>query len=264
MKANSDATASRAIPSVQMLAAFALALAFFAPGSIAQAQPADAKPSTKPAPEPAIEQTFFLHNVTQQSELADIQTDVRNMLTNAKIYSVASQYAISMKGTAEDIELAQKLITELDRPRKIYRLTYTITEMDSGKKTGAQSFSLIVASEEKTTFKQGSRVPIVTGSYDTSSTPNGAETQVQYLDVGLNIQASVGSSADGLMLRTKVEQTTVADEKSGVGAQDPIVRQTVLDGASTLSLDKPLVLGSLDIPGSTRKQEIAVIAELVK
>jgi hypothetical protein len=66
------------------------------------------------------------------------------------------------------------------------------------------------------------------------------------------------------MLRTKVEQTTVADEKSGVGAQDPIVRQTVLDGASTLSLDKPLVLGSLDILGSTRKQEIAVIAELVK
>jgi type II secretory pathway component GspD/PulD (secretin) len=264
MKANCDAATRRAIPSVQMLVAFALAVALLVPAAVAQTQSADAKPSAKPAPEPAIQQTFFLHNVTQQSELADIQTDVRNMLTNAKIYSVASQNAISMKGTAEDIELAQKLIAELDRPRKVYRLTYTITEMDNGKKTGAQSFSLIVASGEKTTFKQGSRVPIVTGSYDTSNTPAAAETQVQYQDVGLNIQASVGGTADGLMLRTKVEQTTVADEKSGVGAQDPIIRQTVLDGASTLSLDKPLVLGSLDIPGSTRKQEIAVVAEQVK
>jgi type II secretory pathway component GspD/PulD (secretin) len=264
MKANSDATMRRAIPSAQILVAFTLALAFIAPATITQAQSADAKLFTKPAPEPVIEQTFFLHNVTQQNELADIQTDVRNMLTNAKIYSVASQYAISMRGTAEDIELAQKLITELDRPRKIYRLTYTLTDIDGGKRTGTQTFSLIAASGEKTTFKQGSRVPIVTGSYDTSNTPAAAETQVQYQDVGLNIEASVGGTVDGVRLRSKVEQSSLSDDKSGVGPQDPILHQTVLDGTATLSLGKPQVLGSLDLPDSTRKQEIAVVAELVK
>jgi len=38
----------------------------------------------------------------------------------------------------------------------------------------------------------------------------------------------------------------------------------VLEGTSALTLGKPLILGSLDIPGTTRKQEIAVVSELVK
>jgi len=38
----------------------------------------------------------------------------------------------------------------------------------------------------------------------------------------------------------------------------------VLDDTSTLTPGKSLVLGSLDIPGTTRKQEIEVVAELVK
>jgi len=38
----------------------------------------------------------------------------------------------------------------------------------------------------------------------------------------------------------------------------------VLEGTSTLSVDKPVVLGTLDIPGSTRHQEGAMVAELVR
>jgi hypothetical protein len=34
-----------------------------------------------------------------------------------------------------------------------------------------------------------------------------------------------------------------------VGEQDPIVRQTVLEGTSFLTLGTPLMLGSVDIPG---------------
>ena len=69
---------------------------------------------------------------------------------------------------------------------------------------------------------------------------------------------------DGESLHSKVIQTSVAEEKSVVGAQDPILRQTVLDGTSDLTVGKAMVLGALDIPGSTRHEEIAVAWELVK
>jgi hypothetical protein len=150
------------------------------------------------------------------------------------------------------------MIADLDRPKRVYRLTYTITEMDSGKRIGTQHFSLIALSGGKTILKQGSRVPIVTGTYDVG-TPK-QNSQVQYQDVGLSIEATL----DGESLHTKVEQTSPAEERSGVGSQDPIVRQTVLDGTSSLTLGKPLVLGSFDIPGSTRHQDIEVASELVK
>jgi type II secretory pathway component GspD/PulD (secretin) len=120
----------------------------------------------------------------------------------------------------------------------------------------------VVASGDKTTLKQGSRVPIVTGMYDEEK--QGANSQVQYQDVGLSIEASIYVYLDGLKLRTKMEQTSLGDDKSGVGPQDPVVRQTVLEGTSTLTQGKPLQVGSFDVPGSTRRQMVEVVAELVK
>jgi hypothetical protein len=143
---------------------------------------------------------------------------------------------------------------------KTYRLTYTLTETDGGKRVGTQHFAMVVVSGRKTVLKQGSKVPLVTG---TVSTSGGPQTQVQYLDIGLNIDASIEESGEGIKLNTQVEQSTVAEEKSGLGTQDPIIRQTKLEGTSILTADKPLTLGSMDIPGSARRLDIEVVMEPV-
>ena len=62
-------------------------------------------------------QIFYLSNVAQQSDLNDVQTTLRNILTGAKVYAVPSQNAIVMKGTADEILLAKTMIHALDRTR---------------------------------------------------------------------------------------------------------------------------------------------------
>ena len=62
-------------------------------------------------------QTFYLTNAWQQNDLNDVQTALRNVLTSAKIYGVASQNAIVMRGTPDELLLAQKLINDLDKAR---------------------------------------------------------------------------------------------------------------------------------------------------
>jgi general secretion pathway protein D len=62
-------------------------------------------------------QIFYLSNVAQQSDLNDVQTALRNILTGAKIYAVPSQNAIVLKGTADEIQLAKTMIHALDRTR---------------------------------------------------------------------------------------------------------------------------------------------------
>ena len=47
-----------------------------------------------------------------------------------------------------------------------------------------------------------------------------------YLDLGQEIQASLDGYLDGVRLRTKVMQSSIAEERSSVGAQDAIIRQT--------------------------------------
>ena len=62
-------------------------------------------------------QTFYLTNAWQPNDLNDVQTALRNVLTSAKIYGVASQNAIVMRGTPDELLLAQKLINDLDKAR---------------------------------------------------------------------------------------------------------------------------------------------------
>jgi type II secretory pathway component GspD/PulD (secretin) len=268
MKEIYDATGKRRMNCVQMLGGFALALTLVGAISDAQTPATDSKPvEVKASPETY--QTIYLTNVTQQNDLNDIMTDLRNLFSRAKIYAIPSQNAISIRTTPEDMVLAQKIVADLDRPKMLYRLTYTVTETESGKRTGSQRFTLTVAAGVKAVLKQGNRVPVFVGTNDAKSSAQNIEVQyvgaqVQYADVGLNIEASADTYAEGLRLHTKIEQSSVSEEKSGVGPQDPIIRQSVLEETSTLSPGKPLVLGSLDIPESTRQREIEVVAELVR
>jgi len=62
-------------------------------------------------------QTFYLSNAWQQNDLNDVQTALRNVLPNAKVYGVASQNAIVMRATPDELLLAQKLVSDLDKAR---------------------------------------------------------------------------------------------------------------------------------------------------
>ena len=199
--------------------------------------------------------------MTDSHELIEVENDLRNMVPRARVYGDFSANAISMQGSQDDLALAQKLVAELDRPHMIYRLTYTITTTENAKPPRAQHISFIVSPGEKTVLKQGSRVPIITGANGQKSA---LTSQVQYLDVGLNIDATVEGSPDDLRLRTKVEQSSLSDERSGIGVLDPVIRQTDLQSDVRLSQNKPLSIGSLDMPGGTRYLEVAVVAEVVR
>lgn len=213
--------------------------------------------ATKPAEAEEV-QTFFLKSATRTEDLNEISTALRNMIPRARIFATGSENAITLRATAEDMQVAQRLIADLDRSKRVYRVTLTINESDNGRKTGVQHYALVVTGDVKGWIKQGNRVPIVTGSFDKDT--SNANTQIQYLDVGINIEAAIS----GVGLRTKIEQSSVADEKSNVGIQDPIVRQTTLEATSTFTPGKPIAMGSIDIPGTTRHQDIEAVAELVQ
>ena len=233
----------------------ALVLSFMGTGAEAQTPPSAAQTNAV--------QTFYLTNLTQEGDANEVVTALRNLLEpTVKSYLVKSQNAIVMRGTPDQLALAQKLLTDLDRTKKIYRITYTTSEMEGGRRVGSQHYSVVVVSGGRTVLKQGSKIPVVTGATMTGTTTS--KKDVTYLDVGLNIDASVDAYVDGVRLRSKVEQLGVAEEKSGVGLEDPVIRQTFLEGTSILSPGKPLMLGSLDIPGSTRHQDVEVVLEVLR
>lgn len=208
-------------------------------------------------------ETVFLKNAAGLNDGNELLTAVRLMLTpDTKVYLTTGQNAISFSGSPEAIAAGKKLIEELDRPKKNYRLVFTITESDGGKKIGVQHTSMVVANGQRTTMKNGSKVPVATGSYNTAGATS--QTQFTYLDVGINIDVTLNEVAGGAQLKAKVEQSSIGEDKLIAGIQEPVVRQSVMEGVSMLQVGKPEIVGALDITGSTRHLDIEVLLEPVK
>jgi type II secretory pathway component GspD/PulD (secretin) len=174
---------------------------------------------------------------------------------------VPSRNALFVRGNAEQLAQVQQLLSSLDRAKHAYRLTYTISDFDGERLVGKQHFSLVVVSGGRTTLKSGSKIPIATGSADDKGS---TQTQFTYLDLGLNFDASLDDNVDGMRLRSKVERSSVPDDKTIAGVNEPVIRQSVLEGTSLLTPGKPLLLGSMDTPSSTRRLDIEVVMDPIK
>jgi type II secretory pathway component GspD/PulD (secretin) len=236
----------------------AFALVLSGPVALSQDAPAPAKPNPDTLPV----RTFYLNNVTQASDANEIVTLLRNTLpmNTDKIFLDSSQNALVVRATPEDLALAQKLINDLDRPKKNYRLTYTVTELDGSKLIGTEHYAMIMTSGQESTLKLGSKIPIATGSYSNGGNSSaGVQTQFTYVDVGMNFDATLIAMGENTMLKSSVEQSSAAPEKSDIGGvQEPIIRQASLRGETLLVPGKPVMLGSMDIPGSTSRLQIEV------
>ena len=205
----------------------------------------------------------YLTNVTQQNDANEILVAVRNIADpSTKLYLLSSQDAVVIRTYPQDLVRLEGLIHSLDKPHRLYRLTYTVAVLESGKSIGTQHYSLVASDGQRTTMKEGDKVPVATGSFSTENAAS--QTQFTYLDVGMNFDATVNSVTNGVSLKTKVEQSSLGPSTTIAGVAEPVVRQSVLEGVSMATLGKPLMLGSIDVPNSTRHLDIDVMIEQIK
>ena len=241
--------------------AFAAALSVYAVP--VQAQTITSAPMPRPCSPASIEtvHSFVIKNASQPSEANEMYTALRNLLPpDNKSYLVPSQNMIFLCGTPDQIALAQKMMNEMDKPKKTYRLSYDVAEMEGTRKINSQRYSIVAIAGQTTTLKQGSKVPVATGSYSASGAV-GVQTQFTYVDVGMNFIVSVDELANGVRLSSSVEQSGVAEDAASNSTHQPVIRQTSLKGSSFLTPGKPMMLGSLDLPGSAHRLDIQVTLE---
>ncbi|HLI76573.1 MAG TPA: hypothetical protein VKV02_06465 [Acidobacteriaceae bacterium] len=230
----------------------------FGTAALAQEQlPRDPRPGQEQYPV----KVFHLVNAAQQTEANEIMVALRNMIAPAdRLFLLSQTNDIVVAAPPAQLTLIESLLKELDRPKHTYRVTYTLAESDAGKRVGVQHFSMVVVTGQRVQLKQGDKIPVATGSYGKDKASQ--ETQFTYLDVGVNLDTTLDQFANGLRLRSKVEQSSVSPVRQTIADVDePIVQQSVLEGTSVIIPGKPLVLGGIDIVGSTRHVDVEIVAE---
>jgi general secretion pathway protein D len=188
-------------------------------------------------------QTFYLSNAWQPNDLNDVQTALRNVLTSAKIYGVASQNAIVMRGTPDELLLAQKLINDLDKARAEVVVDIAVLEVSKNweRTLGIAWPSSIGVALQPPTSSGSTSCP--TGSTNCTATTGTSPTLYNLAHLNANdFAVTVGSATLNLLLsdsNTKVLQSprirATGDQKASmkIGSRIPIATGSYQTGAAT-------------------------------
>jgi general secretion pathway protein D len=189
-------------------------------------------------------QTFYLSNAWQQNDLNDVQTALRNVLPNAKVYGVASQNAIVMRGTPDELLLAQKLINDLDKARSEVVVDFGVLEVSKHweRSLGIAwpgSISVQLTNPTTTTSSSSSS----SSGTGTSTTTNNALTLSNIKNLNSNdFQVTVGPATLNLLLNDnntqiledpRIRATDGQKATLTVGSKIPIATGSYQTGAAT-------------------------------
>jgi general secretion pathway protein D len=194
-------------------------------------------------------QTFYLTNAWQQNDLNDVQTALRNVMPNAKVYGVQSQNAIVMRGTPDELLLAQQLIDDLDKPRGEVVVDIAVLEVSKNweKTLGISWPSSIGVALQPNCAATGSCSSSSSTSSTTGTTGTGTTTTSPTLYTLANLNSTdfalnIGSATLNLLLtdnNTKVLQspriraTDAQKATMKIGSRIPIATGSYQTGAAT-------------------------------
>ncbi len=188
-------------------------------------------------------QTFYLANAWQQNDLNDVQTALRNVLPNAKLYGVPSQNAIVMRGTPDELMLAQKLINDLDKARPEVVVDIAVMEVNKDKLRniglswpGSISFAL---------------QPPSTSTSSTSTTSTTGTTTASTSSLTLNNLANLNATNFAITVSSATANLLMSDSDTKI-LQNPRIRSTDQQKA-TLKIGSriPVATGSFQTGAAT-------------
>jgi len=194
-------------------------------------------------------QTFYLTNAWQQNDLTDVVQALRNVIPNCKPYSVASQNAIVIRGTPDELLLAQQLINDLDKARPEVVVDIAVLEVS---KNWERNFGVSWPSSAGVAL-QTSTTSTSTSSSSSSSSSTSTTTPTIYDLAHLkasNFAVTIGAATANLLLtdsNTKILQnprircTDSQKATMKIGERIPIATGSYSTGAAVTTAISSMV-----------------------
>jgi general secretion pathway protein D len=187
-------------------------------------------------------QTFYLSNAWQQNDLNDVQTAIRNLMPNIKAFAVASQNAIVVRGTPDELLLAEKLINDLDKARPEVVVDIAVLEVSKNwERTLGIAWPSSVGVALQPPTSTGTTTTGTTTTGTTASTTSPTLYDLAHLKA-TDFAVTVGSATANLLLsdtNTKILQnpriraTDAQKATMKIGSKIPIATGSYQTGAAT-------------------------------
>ena len=256
-------------------------------------------PAKRKELEQNVVKTFYLQNISAPSELQEAANVVRQILDVSRVQLLQAQGALILRGTPDQMVLAEKLLTGIDKPKSEVMIDVAVMEVSRDRirtmgstlptsvsvsvsptaaaaaatgtgfpignfvaSVSGGSFTFLASdshtkllqnpqiralNDVKATLRIGDRVPIATGSYQsTTGGASGVNTQFQYLDVGVNIDITPHIySNHEVSLKLVLEISSVTGQQSIGGVTEPIIGQRRIEHETRLVDGEVNLLGGI-------------------
>ena len=184
--------------------------------------------------------TFYLGNVSGPTDLQDIVNAIRTVLEVQRIQQIPSQSAIVIKGTPDQLALAQKMIDDIDKskPEVIVDVVVAQVRRDKNRQLG------ITPPQNLTVALQG------TNTTNNSNNNNGGTGTTTGSTTGLNFNdlQHLNSTNYSVAISPLTAVALFSDNDSKV-LESPRVRATDNEKATLKVADKiPIATGSFGTP----------------
>ncbi len=190
-------------------------------------------------------QTFYLTNTSTANDATEVLTAIRNLLDpSVKIFLVATQNAIVMRATPDQLLLAQKLLNDLDRSKPEVVVDVAVLEVnrDRIRQLGIQlpqSFGLAAQASNASSSTNSSTTG--TTSSTTSTTSNFTLNSLAHLNAN-NFAVTIGGAEVNALLTdsdTRILQNPRIRASDGqratlkIGSKIPVATGSYSAGAAT-------------------------------
>src|SRR5579872_4581280 len=141
--------------------------------------------------EQSVVKTFYLTNLSQPTELQDIVNALRQILEINRIQPLPTQAAIVVRGTPDQIALAQKLVSDLDKSKSEVIVDVAVMQVNRDKaRTLGINPPTSATVQLQNNIQQNTTTPTTTGQIGTVPTTTGSSNTGLSLNTLGNLNAT--------------------------------------------------------------------------
>jgi general secretion pathway protein D len=153
-------------------------------------------PAKRKELEQSVLKTFYLQNLSQPTELQDVVNAIRAVLDVQRVQQLLSQNALVVRGTPDQIALAEKLVEDLDkaRPEVVVDIAVLQISKDRSRTLGLSPPTSATITLQNNISATTTSTSTTTGSTTTGSSSTGLELNTLGNLNATDFQVSIGSA----------------------------------------------------------------------
>ncbi|HTT22664.1 MAG TPA: cohesin domain-containing protein [Candidatus Sulfotelmatobacter sp.] len=152
-------------------------------------------PAKRKELEQSVLKTFYLTNLSQPTELQDVVNAIRAVLDVQRVQQLLSQNALVVRGTPDQIALAQKLVEDLDKARPEVIIDIAVMQVSKDR-----SRTLGINPPTSATIQLQNNITSGTTTTGTTSSGNSATITTGTSNTGINLNTLANLTAENFQV----------------------------------------------------------------